>query len=228
MNTYTHFYLASKVEALFSPQQPADYFWGAVAPDVRYLAGLPRAQTHRARGDLMAMHARHPQCQSFLQGYQVHLLLDEIDLPRLILSAFPFSLFGRALRGKINQHKAAVLVELHYLQGPHPARPFGGGHNAVLDEIGLSPDDSRAFSDGLREYITAPSIDTAMTTFRRMGFIRTGQGEKYARAAHALGKSHIQRALMLWGVRNAQVEQKVVSHVREALKALSSKGFVVA
>jgi hypothetical protein len=227
MNTYTHYRLAAMLEPLFAPQQLADYYWGAVAPDVRYLAGQPRAQTHRSRTELLALHARYPQCASFIQGYQVHCLLDEIDLTKVILGAFPLNLLGGLLRGKFNQHHAAVLVELHYLQGPHLPRPFGGDHNPVLEGMNITAEDSRAFSEGIREYLVTPTIACALATFQRLGFTRTGQGEKYTRAARSLENKRLLRSLLLWGVRNARLERHVESHVRAALAEFSNKGFVV-
>jgi hypothetical protein len=89
MNPYSHLVIASKLEAQVRPENAAEYYWGAVAPDVRYPARMQRDRTHHHRQKSWT-DARQP-AWSFLLGYTVHCLADEIDLG--IFQHLPFSLF---------------------------------------------------------------------------------------------------------------------------------------
>ncbi len=78
---------------------------------MRYLAGLPRQQTHLPRAAIRAWLPAYPALHSFILGYQVHCLLDEIDLARVVGRAFPFNLLRallllgvRAGRGRLFPH----------------------------------------------------------------------------------------------------------------------------
>jgi hypothetical protein len=46
MNLYSHAVLANQLQSLVDPVNPAEYLWGTVAPDIRYLVGLRRQTTH--------------------------------------------------------------------------------------------------------------------------------------------------------------------------------------
>jgi hypothetical protein len=217
MNTYTHAILAKRLETLFQPEQTGAYYWGAVVPDIRYLCGFPRDRTHLSRAAVLEMESRYPQLKSFLQGYRVHCLLDEINLTQVLCQALPLRLFGRRLSNRISLQQAAVLVELYYLKQPQQILPFVGGPNDVLTELGISVEDAQTFANGISDYLSAPSITTALTTFDRLGFIRSGRGETYIRAARSLERNWPLKALLLWSVKNIHLERKAENHVRSAL-----------
>lgn len=54
MDPYTHAVLAHYLEPVVQPADPADYRWGAVAADIRYLAGMRREITHRPDAEIAA------------------------------------------------------------------------------------------------------------------------------------------------------------------------------
>ena len=66
MNPYSHIVIASRLESLVQPQDPPEYYWGAVAPDMRYLAAMRRAQTHLSPQELVAFFDRYPRLESFV------------------------------------------------------------------------------------------------------------------------------------------------------------------
>ena len=77
MGPYSHYFLAAKLAPILKPGDPAAYHWGAIVPDIRYLAKIRRADTHLEQDRIREMAARYPHLSSFLLGYQVHCLIDE-------------------------------------------------------------------------------------------------------------------------------------------------------
>ena len=101
MHPYSHYFLAVRLEAELSPALPGEYYWGAILPDIRYLSAMRREHTHLPRAQISALFAQYPHLRSFLQGYQLHCLLDELDSVAIVGRAFPINLFQAALRRKI-------------------------------------------------------------------------------------------------------------------------------
>ena len=65
MNPYSHIVVASKVETLVHPENTQDYYWGAVAPDIRYLAAMQRWQTHIPSERIVSLISQYPDLKSF-------------------------------------------------------------------------------------------------------------------------------------------------------------------
>ena len=111
MNPYSHLVIAAKLEALIKPDTVQDYYWSAVAPDIRYVADLPRQQTHIPSERMVEFFSQYPDLQSFLQGYLVHCLSDEIELRQVFLQHFPFSV----LKNNLSHQQIAAILELFFL-----------------------------------------------------------------------------------------------------------------
>lgn len=206
MNLYTHFVLATRLAHLFRPQNQADYAWGSIAPDIRYLAGLPRSQTHLTKEMILANCERYPHLHPFLQGYLVHCTLDEIDLSRVLGAAFPINLLGHLLRKKFSSQEMAVLVELYYLKTAHLVGEISGAANEMLVGMGITSDQTRDFAAAARDYLSSPSFDTAFAAFRRMGLIEDARVERYLNAYQSLYKNPLLLNLLFLAVKNARLE----------------------
>ena len=60
MNPYSHYLLASKAAPLIQPDHPAEYYLGSIIPDIRYLAGIRREQTHLSRARIQEYRSAYP------------------------------------------------------------------------------------------------------------------------------------------------------------------------
>ena len=213
MNLYSHYYLAGQVAVELQPQDPAEYYWGALIPDVRYLAGLRRETTHRSRETLAALAEHHPELASFLLGYRVHCLLDEIELTRVLGQRMPFRLAGRRLR---LQHYA-ILVEFYFLQKARPLPPVSGRHNVVLDEMGITEKHTLAFAGAVRQYAAEPGLPAALAASKTLGLAGDQRVERYLQAALWLDRYRFLQKPMVWGVRAAHLEELAGGYVLKAL-----------
>lgn len=180
---------------------------------MRYLAGIRRQQTHLPREAVRAWLPAYPHLRSFILGYQVHCLLDEIDLARVVGRAFPLSLLAFLRRKGFTAQQMAALVELYYLEKPLAAEPVSGGHNPILDSLGVSAAHTAAMAAALREYLAAPSFHTALRAFQQMGLAADARIEQYIRPALVLEKHPALRALLLLAVRRSGLEQLAAAHV---------------
>lgn len=84
---FTHIYIASKVleklgkyesNLISSYENIDDYFWGGVAPDIRYMRkGMDRRVTHKPLGK-ESIFSSFCEPKAFLAGYQSHLEADNV------------------------------------------------------------------------------------------------------------------------------------------------------
>ena len=214
MGPYSHYYLASRLESRLRPEQAAEYYWGAVAPDIRYLAQMRRDQTHLAPEALAELPNRYPHLASFVLGYQVHCRLDQIDVAQWVSRAFPLRWMGKQLSAQ----RATMLVEIFFLRQGVAGMALSGSHNELLDDLGVAPEHSTAFATALQSYIGSHSLDGAVSAFQQIGMIENSRVEKYQRVYEFLRGKKLLLTILLWGVRNAHIEQRAIEHVLGAVK----------
>jgi hypothetical protein len=218
MGPYSHIFLAAKLETCIQPDDLAQYYWGAIFPDIRYLAGMRRDQTHVSIEKIRAWQTHYPQLGSFLQGYQVHCLLDLIDIVSVVSKAFPFNTLRLILRRTLTNHQMAVLVELNFLRAARIEQFLSGSQNEITDLLQIKPAQIEAFSSGMRDYLGNPSMDTAISTYQRLGMIDDMRIKKYMHAALTLNKNKLLLNTLLHGVKKSDLEQSSLKYVRFSMQ----------
>ena len=217
MGPYSHFVLAGKIESLVRPENEGEYYWGSIVPDIRYLAGMRRSQTHINEQRIREFITRYPHQKSFIQGYRVHCLLDEIDLQDVVGKVFPLNIINLMFNGKISQPQLAVLVEVYYLQTFPTDRPISGGQNEILAEMGIQSTHVDKFRSAMQEYFRSPCFESAFSTFQHLGMVDDSRAAKYMSAARKMQKYTLLRNLLLLGVKNADLNRLAIKHVSSSL-----------
>jgi hypothetical protein len=214
MNPYSHYLLASRAAPFIRPAQPAEYYLGSIIPDVRYLAGMRREQTHISRERIEEYRSTYPHLSSFLQGFQVHCLIDEIDIAGLVSSAFPLNLL-RLLRKGFSQQQITVLVELYFMRSARMDWHIAENHNEVLTDLGITPSQTRTYLEAMKAYLPSPSMLTALSCFEKIGWMKSSRSEKYLQAYQSLERNRVLKTLLLMAIKNAHVEQVVINTVHQ-------------
>lgn len=222
MGPYSHYVLAAKLEPSIQPENRQEYFWGTVAPDIRYLANMRRAQTHLGQDRLKELEAGYPHLRPFLLGYQVHVLIDQFaqeDIAQMVTAAFPLNLLKKMLRRTIAPEQMIMLVEMYYLQSASVGEALAGQHNAVLSDLGITPEQTRRYQQALQEYFGNRSFDAALTAFQKIGMIQNTRIEKYRHAYRAMQKRAVMNTLFMLSIKNARLDARVMAHVRSNIFA---------
>lgn len=217
VNPYSHLVIASKVESLIGPTNSEAYHWGAIAPDIRYVADIQRSQTHRSAQQIMALIPHHPHLQSFLKGYLVHCLTDEVDLEAAFHSHVPFSLLKRTF---VHQH-LAVILEFFYIENVRITASIAGTYNEVLRDLGLSEADCTTFAQFIEHYTTLSSLDGRVAELvQLMGFENNHRVEQYVAAAKRFQKQWLLKNALFLGIRSARISRTLVSQVSDRVQAV--------
>lgn len=210
MNPYSHIVVASKLEPLVHPEHTQDYYWGAIAPDIRYPALMQREQTHIPSQRIIGFISQYPHLKSFLQGYLVHCLTDEIELGQILFQWFPFSV----LKGKMSRQRMAVILELYHFENEKLNKTLSGSHNEVLSELGLNKSLSTRFSESISQYATSLSPESRLAClFELLGLENDSRTERYMAAARSFQKNWFLRYALFLGIRRGRISEQVVSRV---------------
>jgi hypothetical protein len=209
MHPYSHAYLARWLEAMVRPEQPGEYLWGAVFPDVRYLSGLPREQTHLPLPCYPELAVQYPRWRAFLQGCLVHCLLDEVDLGRQVGAAFPLNFVQAFTRKPFSRQRLSTLVEFHYLQIGAPLQPCEAAANPLTEAWGVREGDIRDYAQAMQTYLAHPALETGLEAYQRMGMFENARIAHLVATARRLEARPIVKRMLLWGVQNAHLEAAV-------------------
>ena len=210
MNPYSHIVVASKLESLVDPKDNQEYYWGAIAPDIRYLAGMQREQTHVPPEKILGFMSQYPHLKAFLQGYLVHCLCDEIELRRVFFQHFPFSI----LKSRMSHQQVAILLELYYFENERVNRTLSESHNEVLSQLGLSATQSTKLSKTISQYARSSSFESRITDLARLlGLENDRRIDKYMSAAKRFQNNRLLKNGLFFGIRRGKISAHIVSTV---------------
>ena len=210
MNPYSHIVVASKLESLVDPKDQHEYYWGAIAPDIRYLAAMQREQTHIPPETIIGFMSQYSHLQSFLQGYLVHCLCDEIELKRVFFQHFPFSIFRR----RMSHQQVAILLELYYFENEQVYRKLSESHNEVLSQLGLSETQSTKLSRTIHQYASSSSFESRITDLAGLlGLEHDRRIDKYMSAAKRFQNNRLLKNGLFFGIRRGKISEQIVSTV---------------
>ncbi|WP_291319185.1 hypothetical protein, partial [Desulfonatronospira sp.] len=208
MNPYSHLVVASELEAAVAPDDIQEYYWGAIAPDIRYIAGMQRQQTHLPPQDIMDSIYRYPHLRSFLQGYLVHCLCDEIELDRIFSSHFPFFI----IKNKMTPKKSAVLLELFYLENKRVDFQISGTCNEFMQDLGLSRDLTDRFSRAISRYTALKSPQAGLgKLLQLLGLEGDPRINSYVASAESFQKSWLKKNILFLAIKAGGIHRSVVS-----------------
>ena len=220
MNPYSHIVIASKLEAIVNPENLQEYYWGAIAPDIRYLSAMQRQQTHISSQKIIEFISEYPHLKSFLQGYWVHCLSDEIELGQVFFLHFPFSIF----KNKMSRQQLAVILELFYFENEKVDKQISGTYNQVLGELGLSEEVCTKFSQSISRYAKSSSHESHLSDlFQLLGLENDSRIEKYKTAANKFQGNWLMKNALFLGIRIGRISEQIASMVASLYRQSSEK-----
>ena len=212
MGPYSHIILASELETYIKPDNPQEYYWGAIAPDIRYLvAGMSRSQTHISPEEILGYLGQYPHLKSFLQGYLVHCLSDKLNLPNIIQRKFP--LYWQK-NGLSPQHCTIILEFFNIVRVKTVRKSLSGTNNIALNEMGISEEHAAKFAQEINQYITSPSFASLLTLYQNLGSASNGRIDKYRIAVQQVQRKWFQKKLVLIGLHVGKINREITSSVK--------------
>lgn len=203
MLLYSH--LSIGYQVMKNTDLDMSYFYtGSISPDVRFIQGLPREQTHFSMNYLQGILAEKPprnlQEKSYNLGYSMHLLTD-----------YMFNLFTRTLR--INPILLSLLLEEYYLKH-HPVKNLAFNipkKSGLIDTIGIDREKLKEIIDFCEKYQASPNIQTA---FRLVPKELVEHLNKYMKTAQGSAK-FIKFASIFFTPFFWYINRKIVKHLNK-------------
>jgi hypothetical protein len=217
LNPYSHLVIAARVAPLLAPEDPPDYYWGAVAPDIRYVAGMRRSRTHLSAQRILGFIPQYPHLQSFIHGYLVHCIADEIDLEDVFFARLPFS----ALETRLPRQHLAVPLECFYVEKEPVDVRISGRHNDLLRALGVGATDAARLAEFVDRYQDPVPLDARIAELTQLlGLDEDPRIEKYAAAARKFEEQWLLKSALFLGIRVGSINATLVSQVSAKLQAI--------
>lgn len=196
MHIYSHLVVAQALLPHLQPVDLSEYYWGAVAPDIRYAAGMRRRQTHRPVAEVCGWLASAPQLRDFVLGYLVHILTDERDAAGVWYDRFPIPVIRRRLPRSL----AATVLEAAYTGSIRLTVQLAGTGNILLDGMGVPQPLLAPFARAAARYACAPSLPLALELTSGWGLEGSPRLGRYLRIARWFERHPRLRRLAAAGV----------------------------
>lgn len=147
-----------------------DYFFGAVAPDIKYINNSPRAVTHKPKGKDSIFEALKISNTSrpFMAGYETHLVVDATwsnDNNTLDKSIYEY--YSLDASDPIQKFSLYLLVDDYFQGESNWFFQFESAGNilranevSVLQKLGFSLNDILKYKSAAAFYLREPGIDT--------------------------------------------------------------------
>lgn len=218
MNPYTHIILAQQLIETLHPENLTDYFWGAIAPDIRYVARIPRETTHKNKAQLQELFQKYPHQKSFIQGYQVHCLLDYVDLTDVAYQYVPLR-WLKKVAPKLALHRQITLFfELYCIHTYPNGIRIEGQTNEILSDLGITALQIQQFLAIMQPYYTKPGFKAAMNTMKSFGMISNNPVGLMIQTAAALMEPPFIRSQILKHIHGDQMEAYAIAYAKDWLK----------
>ena len=210
MNPYSHLAIAAQLENDLRPADPAEYYWGAIAPDVRYVARVPRAQTHLSPEAVLAFLEKYPRLESFTQGYLVHALTDLFELPAWLKKRH----FPRPIRHQISHHMLAVMLETYFIEKSPVHAQVQGQPNEIFRALGIPDEKTAHFGQLMNQFLAQPSFDAEIEFVRAFG--TNLRLENYIAAMQDLRKYAFLKPVFFRLIDMDGLNRQVLAEIRQA------------
>ncbi len=163
MLVYTHIVIAIRVSKILGLDLHSSeaYMLGAILPDIRYPAGLPREQTHVSIEQFMTIARQCPASErKLLAGYLVHLIADEFALEKL--DAIMFPLIPEAIRRHIKTGILNLMLEIGYKNQAFGAIGLLRDAGCLGGHLGLSEQQVTGMVERVERYLYNPTLEQAI------------------------------------------------------------------
>jgi hypothetical protein len=155
MKPYSHFAVASQLENDIHPKLVEQYYWGALAPDLRLLAGFSHQRTHLSSEAIFVFLDKYPHLESFIQGYLIHCLTDDVEIGKLLRQRNDLLPYLNT----VSTQFIATIIELFYIENYLVHQPLSGDTNAMLMEIGIPDQYIKVEFTILKPYLEKPGLE---------------------------------------------------------------------
>lgn len=217
MNPYSHLVIAAELEKYTQPRQADEYYWGAIVPDIRYIADMRRNQTHLSAERILEYRDKYPELDSFIKGYLVHCLTDFVDLQALLKQRILF----RPILKSFPHQFVPVMLESYFIEHTKLDIQLLPKPNNMLNDLKINDEHISIFSTLIKPFVTNPSFQSALEFLKILGH-GNPRIEKYGNAARNFDGNTILKSALFKLSNIPKLKQQVISEIRstEAFKQI--------
>lgn len=209
MHPYSHLVIAAELEKDIQPRQANEYYWGAIVPDIRYIADMRRDQTHLSAERILAYMNKYPELDSFIKGYLVHCLTDFVDLQALLKQRILF----RPILKSFPHQFVPVMLESYFIEHTKLDIQLLAKPNNLLNDLKIYDEHISIFSTLINPFVTNPSFQSALEFLKTLGHSNP-RIENYINAARNFDGNIILKSALFRLSNIPKLKQQVISEIR--------------
>ncbi len=187
---FTHCYIAEKVlgklrkKTLLDVNNIDDYYFGAIAPDIRYMNNSNRDITHIPFGENRVLNRERfsKYSKSFLAGYETHLIVDDVWSGKESSNGESiYGVFGVNVNDIVQKFTLYGIIDDYFQNKSNVLFQFGSASNIVrsdknslLYDLGFDLIQITSYKSLALLYFREPGLDT----FNVFNFIPPNLDEK--------------------------------------------------
>lgn len=207
MKPYSHLIIAAELEDEIRPKVLEDYYWGAVAPDVRFTAGIARQGTHLTPEEILGFRIKYPHLKSFVQGYLIHCLADSVDTRALLHQR----VFLRPLLKQASNQFISTMIEVFHIENSQTRKPVSGRPNEILTNLGILPKNVETEVKVLIPYLNKPDFAT------NLAYVKSGPNsglQPYVKELEKIETNLLVKPLWFWFANFNHLQRQLISRIR--------------
>ena len=209
MYPYSHLVIAAELEKDLQPRLAEEYYWGAVAPDIRYIAGMQRDQTHLSTDSILEYLNKYLELDSFIKGYLIHCWTDLVDLHALLNQRILF----RPILQSLPHRFMPVMLESYFIEHTKLDIQLLAQPNHILNDLKINDEYISIFSTMIDPFVTNPSFESALEFLKTLGYRNPGI-ENYINAARNFNGNILLKSVLFALSNIPKLKQQVVSEIR--------------
>ncbi len=146
-----------------------EYFFGAIAPDIRHINGSSRNTTHKPKGKNSIFKAvQTRKALAFMAGYETHLIVDDTwSNENKSMKKSIYEYYNLDVNNSIHKYSLYLLVD-DYFQGESDwffqlscaGNILRANEETVLNKLGYSQTEILQYKSAAAFYLREPGIDT--------------------------------------------------------------------
>jgi len=215
---YAHISLAHGCLDYLKVSDRDNFYLGAISPDIRYFTKRPREQYHVSLERLDELVSQSDVSESFVLGYRVHLIIDELWYTEEMNNRYR-NLFFSAIRKRLSPKLLESALEYFCLTQRPVSIRLKVQENGLMQRLDVTLDDMNKAVNSMQTYIDRRSLHIGLDIAQGTGLYSNDRLDQMRELSSMVENSRLRRLLIDFLVNppSKQIYNYIIAQVRKRL-----------
>ena len=215
---YAHISLAHGCLDYLDVADRNEFYLGAISPDIRYFTKRPREQYHMSLERLDELVSQSDISESFVLGYRVHLIIDELWYTEEMNNRYR-NLFFFAVRNRLSPKLLESALEYFCLTQRPVSTRLEVRENGLMQRLDVTLDDITKAVDSMQAYIDRRSLQIGLDIAQGTGLYSNERLDQMRALSSMVENSRLRRLFvdLLVNPPSKQIYNYIIAQVQNRL-----------